>query len=181
MENRKTNIFSFISSDSIHHRRGYTLPENCAARTQILQLQMNEHQYHYLYATFDIDAFDLDDFKYNFVNITAFRLVDIDDIGVREILKDIRRYQQQQLEQHQPEPQQHEQQQQQPQVPPSKSNESKRQLLSTVSDKENEQIHQHQPQQHSDENLQSKAPFNGNKFIKVVFIFIHPFCPRKTL
>lgn len=57
---------------------------------------MNEHKYHYLYTTFDIDAFDLDDFKYNSVNITAFRLVDVDDIGVREILKDIRRFQQQQ-------------------------------------------------------------------------------------
>ena len=57
---------------------------------------MNEYKYHYLYATFDIDAFDLDDFKYNFVNITAFRLVDVDDIGVRETLKDMRRFQQQQ-------------------------------------------------------------------------------------
>lgn len=59
---------------------------------------MNEYKYHYLYTTLDIDAFDLDDFKYNFVNITAFRLVDVDDIGVREIIKDMRRFQQKQLQ-----------------------------------------------------------------------------------
>lgn len=64
---------------------------------------MNEYKYHYLYTTLDIDAFDLDDFKYNFVNITAFRLVDVDDIGVREIIKDMRRFQQ---KQHQKQPNQ---------------------------------------------------------------------------
>lgn len=64
---------------------------------------MNDYKYHYLYTTLDIDAFDLDDFKYNFVNITAFRLVDVDDIGVREIIKDMRRFQQ---KQHQKQPMQ---------------------------------------------------------------------------
>lgn len=63
---------------------------------QILQLQMNEYKYHYLYTKLDIDAFDLDDFKYNYVNITAFRLVDIDNIGVREIIKHMKRYYQKQ-------------------------------------------------------------------------------------
>lgn len=58
----------------------------------ILQLQMNEYKYHYLFTTFDLESFDLDDFKYNFVNITAFRLVDVEDVGVREILKDMDRY-----------------------------------------------------------------------------------------
>lgn len=41
----------------------------------------------------DIETFDLEDFKYNFVNITAFRLVDADDVGVRGILRDMERYQ----------------------------------------------------------------------------------------
>nr|XP_050857177.1 glutamate receptor ionotropic, kainate 2-like isoform X6 [Vespula vulgaris] len=59
----------------------------------ILQLQMNDYKYHYLFTTFDIETFDLEDFKYNFVNITAFRLVDADDVGVRGILRDMERYQ----------------------------------------------------------------------------------------
>lgn len=61
---------------------------------QILQLQMNEYKYHYLYTKLDIDVFDLDDFKYNFVNITAFRLVDVENIGVREVIKEMNRFQQ---------------------------------------------------------------------------------------
>ena len=92
---------------------------------QILQLQMNDYKYHYLFTTFvstlsdrrgggsqtdlhsresitelicpslfqDIETFDLEDFKYNFVNITAFRLVDAEDVGVRGILRDMERYQ----------------------------------------------------------------------------------------
>ncbi|XP_015191006.1 PREDICTED: glutamate receptor ionotropic, kainate 2-like isoform X2 [Polistes dominula] len=60
---------------------------------KILQLQMNDYKYHYLFTTFDIETFDLEDFKYNFVNITAFRLVDADDVGVRGILRDMERYQ----------------------------------------------------------------------------------------
>ncbi|PBC33119.1 Glutamate receptor, ionotropic kainate [Apis cerana cerana] len=59
----------------------------------ILQLQMNDYKYHYLFTTFDIETFDLEDFKYNFVNITAFRLVDAEDVGVRGILRDMERYQ----------------------------------------------------------------------------------------
>jgi hypothetical protein len=81
---------------------------------------MNDYKYHYLFTTFvstlgilkriarihsirdsirllafpqDIETFDLEDFKYNFVNITAFRLVDADDVGVRSILRDMERYQ----------------------------------------------------------------------------------------
>lgn len=41
----------------------------------------------------DIETFDLEDFKYNFVNITAFRLVDADDVGVRGILRDMEKFQ----------------------------------------------------------------------------------------
>lgn len=43
--------------------------------------------------TQDIETFDLEDFKYNFVNITAFRLVDADDVGVRSVLRDMERFQ----------------------------------------------------------------------------------------
>nr|CAI5853715.1 unnamed protein product [Callosobruchus analis] len=44
----------------------------------VLQLQMNDHRYHYMFTTFDLETFDLEDFKYNSVNITAFRIVDMD-------------------------------------------------------------------------------------------------------
>ena len=31
-------------------------------------------QYHYTFTSFDVETLDLEDFKYNQVNITAFRL-----------------------------------------------------------------------------------------------------------
>nr|XP_036674145.1 glutamate receptor ionotropic, kainate 2 isoform X2 [Drosophila suzukii] len=58
----------------------------------ILQQQMNEYKYHYLFTSFDLETYDLEDFKYNFVNITSFRLVDIGDVGVKQILKDLGTY-----------------------------------------------------------------------------------------
>ncbi|XP_043242280.1 glutamate receptor ionotropic, kainate 2-like isoform X2 [Amphibalanus amphitrite] len=58
----------------------------------ILQLQMNDYKYHYLFTTFDIETFDLEDFKYNFVNMTAFRLVS-DSFHVREILRQMQQFQ----------------------------------------------------------------------------------------
>ncbi|XP_068085191.1 glutamate receptor ionotropic, kainate 2 [Anabrus simplex] len=59
----------------------------------ILQLQMNDFRYHYMFTTFDIETFDLEDFKYNSVNITAFRLVDVDDSRVQETLEQMERFQ----------------------------------------------------------------------------------------
>ncbi|XP_032294105.1 glutamate receptor ionotropic, kainate 2 isoform X2 [Drosophila virilis] len=53
----------------------------------ILQQQMNEYKFHYFFTSFDLENFDLEDFKYNFVNITSFRLVDMGDVAVKEILK----------------------------------------------------------------------------------------------
>ncbi|XP_060661309.1 glutamate receptor ionotropic, kainate 2 isoform X4 [Drosophila nasuta] len=61
-------------------------------RITILQQQMNEYKYQYLFTSFDLETFDLEDFKYNFVNITSFRLVDMGDVAVKEILKDIDLY-----------------------------------------------------------------------------------------
>lgn len=40
----------------------------------------------------DMEMFDLEDFKYNFVNLTTFRMVDIEDVGVREVLKHMEKY-----------------------------------------------------------------------------------------
>ncbi|GFG33916.1 hypothetical protein Cfor_07160, partial [Coptotermes formosanus] len=59
----------------------------------ILQLQMNDYRYHYMFTTFDIETFDLEDFKYNSVNITAFRLVDLEDARVVETLDQMERFQ----------------------------------------------------------------------------------------
>ncbi|CAH2002859.1 unnamed protein product [Acanthoscelides obtectus] len=59
----------------------------------ILQLQMNDYRYHYMFTTFDLETFDLEDFKYNSVNITAFRIVDMDHPKVREILNIMEKFQ----------------------------------------------------------------------------------------
>ena len=52
----------------------------------ILQLQMNNNQYHYTFTSFDVETFDLEDFKYNNVNMTAFRIVDSDTDDVQRVL-----------------------------------------------------------------------------------------------
>ncbi|XP_064104775.1 glutamate receptor ionotropic, kainate 2-like [Macrobrachium nipponense] len=71
-----------------------TKPENMNHFLRgILQLQMNDYKYHYLFTTFDIETFDLEDFKYNFVNMTAFRLVDSEHYRVRRVLKDMEKFQ----------------------------------------------------------------------------------------
>nr|QGW50279.1 gustatory receptor 24 [Chouioia cunea] len=59
----------------------------------ILQLQMNDYRYHYMFTSFDIETFDLEDFKYNSVNMTAFRLVDLDEPTVADTLKHMERFQ----------------------------------------------------------------------------------------
>nr|XP_024214688.1 glutamate receptor ionotropic, kainate 2-like isoform X1 [Halyomorpha halys] len=71
-----------------------TRPENIPVFLKwVIQLQMNDYKYHYLFTSFDIETFDLEDFKYHFVNMTAFRLVDVEDLGVREILRDMNKFQ----------------------------------------------------------------------------------------
>ena len=41
----------------------------------------------------DIETFDLEDFKYNSVNITAFRLVDVEDANVYNVLQQMEKFQ----------------------------------------------------------------------------------------
>lgn len=41
----------------------------------------------------DIETFDLEDFKYNSVNMTAFRLVDLEETKVAETLRQMERFQ----------------------------------------------------------------------------------------
>ncbi|KAF6208034.1 hypothetical protein GE061_016484 [Apolygus lucorum] len=59
----------------------------------ILQLQMNDYRYHYMFTTFDIETFDLEDFKYNSVNMTAFRLVDVENVKVADLLHQMEKFQ----------------------------------------------------------------------------------------
>ncbi|XP_073985740.1 glutamate receptor ionotropic, kainate 2 isoform X2 [Rhodnius prolixus] len=59
----------------------------------ILQLQMNDYRYHYMFTTFDIETFDLEDFKYNSVNMTAFRIVDVENEKVADLLHQMERFQ----------------------------------------------------------------------------------------
>lgn len=63
---------------------------------QILELQMNDFKYHYLFTSFDLETFEMEDFRYNFVNITAFRLVDTNDVFVKETLKEMEQFSRQQ-------------------------------------------------------------------------------------
>lgn len=41
----------------------------------------------------DLETFDLEDFKYNFVNISAFRLVDADNEATINVLSDMEDFQ----------------------------------------------------------------------------------------
>jgi ionotropic kainate glutamate receptor 2 len=54
---------------------------------------MNNYKYHFHFITFDIETFNLENFKYNFVNMTAFRMVDIEHPSVKLILKDMEKFQ----------------------------------------------------------------------------------------
>ncbi|XP_043213130.1 glutamate receptor ionotropic, kainate 1-like, partial [Amphibalanus amphitrite] len=54
-----------------------TKPENIQLFLRsLLQLQMNDDRHHYLFTSFDTETFDLEDFRYNRVNMTGYRLVD---------------------------------------------------------------------------------------------------------
>lgn len=53
---------------------------------------MNDFKYHYLFTSLDLETFEMEDFRYNFVNITAFRLIDTSDIFVKETLKEMQQF-----------------------------------------------------------------------------------------
>ncbi|XP_069363770.1 glutamate receptor ionotropic, kainate 2 isoform X3 [Maniola hyperantus] len=53
----------------------------------ILQLQMNNENYHYIFTSFDMELFDLEDFLYNRVNMSGWRLVDRDSDKVKDALQ----------------------------------------------------------------------------------------------
>ncbi|XP_063237622.1 glutamate receptor ionotropic, kainate 2 isoform X1 [Bacillus rossius redtenbacheri] len=84
-EVRQKDIFKLIVDTNPRH-----IPQFFRA---ILQLQMNDYRYHYMFTTFDIETFDLEDFKYNSVNMTAFRLVDVDSRKVADALEQMEKFQ----------------------------------------------------------------------------------------
>lgn len=57
---------------------------------------MNDFKYHYLFTSLDLETFEMEDFRYNFVNITAFRLIDTSDIFLKETLKEMQQFGRQQ-------------------------------------------------------------------------------------
>ncbi|XP_011303622.1 glutamate receptor ionotropic, kainate 2 isoform X2 [Fopius arisanus] len=84
-EIRQKEIYKLIiDTDPLHMQQFFRA---------ILQLQMNDHRYHYMFTTFDIETFDLEDFKYNSVNMTAFRLVDLEEPKVADVLRQMERFQ----------------------------------------------------------------------------------------
>jgi len=58
----------------------------------LLQLQMNNDKYHYTFTSFDVETLDIEDFKYNHVNITAFRFVDAENFMVKELLTEMEEF-----------------------------------------------------------------------------------------
>ncbi|XP_023228291.1 glutamate receptor ionotropic, kainate 2-like [Centruroides sculpturatus] len=71
-----------------------TKPDSLPVLLQaILQVQMNDYKYYYHFTTFDLEAYSLEDFNYNFVNMTAYRMVDADHPSVRQTLKDMEKFQ----------------------------------------------------------------------------------------
>ncbi|KAF5284017.1 hypothetical protein FQR65_LT13624 [Abscondita terminalis] len=84
-EVRQKEIFKLIVDTNPRHIQHFF--------RAILQLQMNDYRYHYMFTTFDLETLDLEDFKYNSVNITSFRIVDIDHKKVQETLEIMENFQ----------------------------------------------------------------------------------------
>lgn len=79
---KNREIFNIIVDMNVKHLQQFL--------RSILQIQMNEYKYHYLFTTLDLETIVDLDLKYNFVNVTAFRLIDHSDLVVRDTLKDMR-------------------------------------------------------------------------------------------
>ncbi|XP_044316489.1 glutamate receptor ionotropic, kainate 1 isoform X3 [Drosophila rhopaloa] len=87
---RQKEIYKIIVDTSPSHIKTFF--------RSILQLQMNDHRYHYMFTTFDLETYDLEDFRYNSVNITAFRLVDVDSKRYLEVIDQMQKLQHNRLE-----------------------------------------------------------------------------------
>ncbi|GFY69147.1 glutamate receptor ionotropic, kainate 1, partial [Trichonephila inaurata madagascariensis] len=97
---RKTSVDTFRDTLKDIRSRGIfslvvdTRPQNLPHLLQaVLQVQMNDYKYYYHFTTFDLETYNLEDFKYNFVNMTSFRMTDNDQYLVRQALKDMEKFQ----------------------------------------------------------------------------------------
>ncbi|XP_054715815.1 glutamate receptor ionotropic, kainate 2-like [Uloborus diversus] len=97
---RKTSVETFRDTLKDVRSRGIfsivvdTRPQNLPHLLQaILQIQMNDYKYYYHFTTFDLETYNLEDFKYNFVNMTSFRLTDNEQQWVRQALKEMEKFQ----------------------------------------------------------------------------------------
>ncbi|XP_035212026.1 glutamate receptor ionotropic, kainate 2-like [Stegodyphus dumicola] len=97
---RKTSLDTFRDTLKDIRSRGIfslvvdTKPQNLPHLLQaILQVQMNDYKYYYHFTTFDLETYNLEDFKYNFVNMTSFRMTDNDQRIVRQALKEMEKFQ----------------------------------------------------------------------------------------
>ena len=50
---------------------------------------MNNPAFHYTFTSLDVESFDLEDFRYNRVNMTSFRLVDSTSERIRDLLREM--------------------------------------------------------------------------------------------
>ena len=80
-----------------NERLPISLPLRIAGEQILRSLLEKEKTFSNLYFTpqkkKDLETFDLEDFKYNFVNISAFRIVDADTNFTRNLLRDMEKFQ----------------------------------------------------------------------------------------
>lgn len=86
---RAVSLIYFIEKINVQNQKPL---KTSLPRLQVLDLQMNDFKYHYLFTSFDLETFEMEDFRYNFVNITAFRLVDTGDVHVKDRLKEMEQF-----------------------------------------------------------------------------------------
>ncbi|XP_015923374.1 glutamate receptor ionotropic, kainate 2 isoform X2 [Parasteatoda tepidariorum] len=97
---RKASVHTFRDTLKDIRRRGIfslvidTRPQNLPHLLQaVLQVQMNDYKYYYHFTTFDLETYNLEDFKYNFVNMTAFRMTDTEESSVKQALNEMEKFQ----------------------------------------------------------------------------------------
>ncbi|XP_053623166.1 glutamate receptor ionotropic, kainate 2 [Plodia interpunctella] len=82
------HALALLKAQSIGHIIVDTEPKKFRQLARaILQLQMNNEDYHYIFTSFDMELFDLEDFYYNRVNMSGWRLVDRGSDKVKDALQ----------------------------------------------------------------------------------------------
>ncbi|XP_026332011.1 glutamate receptor ionotropic, kainate 2-like [Hyposmocoma kahamanoa] len=77
-----------LKAQKIGHIIVHTRPDHMTHLNRaILQLQMNNENYHYIFTSFDMELFDLEDFFYNRVNMSGWRIIERESNKVKETLQ----------------------------------------------------------------------------------------------